>query len=129
MTDKEEVEVIKKAILDYYHEGHAKHDYRYYENILHDEWKLFYLDDKGQLQIVDKETYCSWYDPKGFDSTVHWETEFYYVDVTKNVASAKIRLECERVRYIDYFNMMKIDGKWWIVHKISHTKISHTTKK
>jgi hypothetical protein len=120
MTNKEEVEEIKKAIMDFYHEGHAKHDYSYYEGIFHDEWKLFYLDDNGQLQIVDKETYCSWYDPKDFDESVHWETEFFYVDVTKNVASAKIRLECESVRYIDYFNMMKINGRWWIVHKISH---------
>ena len=35
MTDKEEVEVIKKAILDYYHEGHAKHDL--------DTMKIFYM--------------------------------------------------------------------------------------
>ena len=113
-------EAIKKTIMDHYHEGHAKHDYHYYDGILHNEWKLFYLDDSGKLQIVDKNTYKSWYDPKDFDESVHWETEFFYVDVTETVASAKIRLECESVRYIDYFNMMKIDGRWWIVHKISH---------
>jgi hypothetical protein len=120
MTKNPEVQAIKKAIMDYYHEGHAKHDFSYYKEIFHDEWKLFYLDDKGKLQIVDKETYMSWYDPKDFDENVIWETEFFYVDVTKTVASAKIRLECQRVKYIDYFNMMKINDKWWIVHKISH---------
>ena len=44
MTDSEEVNKIKKAIMDHYHEGHAKHDYRYYEGILHEEWKFFMLD-------------------------------------------------------------------------------------
>ncbi|MHA2365612.1 MAG: nuclear transport factor 2 family protein [Candidatus Hodarchaeales archaeon] len=45
---------------------------------------------------------------------------FYYVDVTKGkISSAKIRIGNQNVQYIDYFNLMKIDDKWWIVHKIS----------
>ncbi|NHJ40060.1 MAG: nuclear transport factor 2 family protein [Asgard group archaeon] len=122
MPQNQEVKAIKEAIMKYYHEGHVKHDYRYYENILHDEWKIFYLDDKGELQTADKKTYMSWYDPKDFSKNIPWETEFFYVDVTDNIASVKIRLETEKVRYIDYFNMMKIDGTWWMVHKISTWK-------
>jgi hypothetical protein len=120
MTDSEEVNKIKKAIMDHYHEGHAKHDYRYYEGILHEEWKFFMLDQEGSLQIVDKDKYYSWYDPKDSEESLDWETEIYYVDITGNVGSAKIRLECEKVRYIDYFNLMKLDDNWWIVHKVSH---------
>jgi hypothetical protein len=128
MTDSEEVNEIKKAIMDHYHEGHAKHDYRYYDGILHDEWKFFMIDQEGSLQIVDKDKYYSWYDPKDSDESLHWETEIYYVDITGNVGSAKIRLECENVRYIDYFNLMKLDDQWWIVHKVSHgTKKSKTS--
>jgi hypothetical protein len=37
-----------------------------------------------------------------------------------NLASVKLRLECQTVRDIDYFHMMKIDGIWQIVHKMSH---------
>ena len=37
MNDIKEVKKIKKAIIDHYHEGHAKHDYTYYEGVLHDE--------------------------------------------------------------------------------------------
>ena len=120
MSDSEEVNKIKKAIMDHYHEGHAKHDYRYYDGILHDEWKFFMLDQEGSLQIVDKDKYYSWYDPKDSEESLDWETEIYYVDITGNVGSAKIRLECENVRYIDYFNLMKLDDQWWIVHKVSH---------
>ena len=120
MTDSEEVIKIKKAIMNHYHEGHAKHDFKYYDGILHDEWKFFRLDEKGQLQIVNKAKYNSWYDPKDYDKRLNWETEIYYVDNTGSVGSAKIRLECEKVRYIDYFNLMKLGEKWWIVHKVSH---------
>jgi hypothetical protein len=120
MTDSEEVNKIKQAIMNHYHEGHAKHDYKYYDEILHDEWKFYMLDQKGSFQIIDKAKYYSWYDPKDFDESLHWETEIYYVDITGNVGSAKIRLECENVQYIDYFNLLKLNDKWWIVHKVSH---------
>jgi len=120
MSTKQDVEEIKKVIMDHYHEGHAKHDFSYYDGALHDDWKFFMLNDEGKLEIVDKAKYYSWYDPKDYDENIHWETEIYYIDTTGNVGSTKIRLECERVQYIDYFNLLKLDGKWWIVHKVSH---------
>ena len=120
MSSEKEIEIVKLAIMDHYHEGHAKHDYKYYEGILHDDWKFFMFNQDQGIDIIDKEKYCSWYDPKDYDENVNWETEILYVDITGNVGSAKIRLECERVQYIDYFNLLKLDGKWWIVHKVCH---------
>ena len=119
---QKEIETIKKAVMDYYHEGHIKSDPELYKQILHDEWKLFWLDENGKLNIADKKEYLSWYKPEEADKSLNWETEIYYVDVYENTAAVKLRLECEKVKYIDYFNMMKIDDKWWIVHKISNVK-------
>jgi hypothetical protein len=114
-----EREAIRKAIMDYYHEGHVKSDPALYEHILHPEWKFFLLD-QGQLRIVDRDEYLSWYNPQDADPELEWETEFYKIDVTENIAAVKLRLECQKVRYIDYFNMIKLDGQWWIVHKMSY---------
>ncbi len=111
---------IKKAILDYYHEGHAKSDPELYKEILHDEWKFFLFHEDGRLRIVDKHEYISWYNPDEVDERLTWKTQFHYIDVTENIGAVKLRIECEEVGYIDYFNLMKINGKWWIVHKISH---------
>ena len=52
-----------------------------------------------------------------------WETEIYAIDVTGDCASVKLRIECSFVKCIDYLNMMKLDGQWWIVHKISHAEL------
>ncbi len=117
---EKEKAAVKKAIMDYYHEGHVKSDPELYKKILHDEWKFFLFDEKGKLRIVDKAEYLSWSDPKKVDKSLKWETEFYYVDVTDNLAQVKLRLECQKVKYIDYFHLMKIDGTWWIVHKLSY---------
>lgn len=111
---------IRRAILDFYHEGHVTSDPELYKQILHDDWKFFWFDGQGQLQITEKNEYLSWYDPKSVDSDLKWETEFYYIDVTGNVGAAKIRLECQKVRYIDYFNLIRLNGRWWIVNKLSH---------
>jgi len=120
-TDRrKEEDAIRQAILDYYHEGHARHDAACYEPILHPEWRFFLLDQDGGLRIVDREEYMSWYDPQDRDPDLVWETEFLGVDVTGDIAAVKLRLECQKVRYIDYFNMMRLGGRWWIVHKMSH---------
>lgn len=120
-NDREiEKKSIEKAIMDYYHEGHVKNDPELYKNILHDEWKFFLFDENNQLRIVNKEEYLSWYDPEKVNKDLTWTTEFYHIDVTGNNATVKLRLECEDIGYIDYFNLMKINSKWWIVHKLSH---------
>lgn len=115
-----EEQAIKQTIMDYYHEGHARHDASYYEPILHPEWRFMLFDSNGQLRIIRREEYLSYYNPQDRNPDLEWETEFYSVDVVGNLASVKLRLECQTVRYIDYFHMMKIDGTWWIVHKMSH---------
>lgn len=120
MTDSDDIEAIKIAIMDHYHEGHVKADPSLYEKILHKEWRFFHHDDQGQMKVVNKDEYYSWYDPEKADTTLKWKTTFFYVDVTKGkIGSAKIKIENQNVQYIDYFNLMKINDTWWIVNKIS----------
>jgi len=116
----QEKETIKKAILDYYHQGHVIPDPELYKQILHKDWKFFFFDKEGELKIADRDGYCSWYDPKKADKTLKWKTEFFNIDVTGYTAAAKISISNQKAIYIDYFNLLKIKGKWWIVHKISY---------
>ncbi|UCE10768.1 MAG: nuclear transport factor 2 family protein [Candidatus Thorarchaeota archaeon] len=110
---------IKKAIMEYYHEGHVQYRPELYDEILHDEWKFFYFNREGNLEIVDKRAYKSWYEPEKIEEGLEWKTEFLYVDVTGNNAAVKLKIGNQKVQYTDYFNMLKIEGKWWIVNKIS----------
>lgn len=118
-SKKNEIKQIKKAIMDFYHEGHVLADPELYEKILHPEWKFFMFDEYDNLKVVDKKEYCSWYDPNNVDSTLEWITEFYYIDVFKNNAQVKLTIKNQNFGYLDYFNLVKIDNNWWIVHKIS----------
>jgi len=114
-----EKRAIREAILAYYHEGHVRNDPNLYREILHPEWKFFLLDKENNLVVIDRDQYLARYDPINADPALHWETEFYKIDISGRIGAVKLRLECEKVKYIDYLHMMKIGGKWWIVHKMS----------
>ena len=119
MGDKEN---IKKAIMDFYHEGHVQSTPELYDEILHDDWKFFLFNKEGELELVDKETYKSWYNPADRDNSLEWYTEILNVDITGNNASVKLKIGNQNVEFTDYFNMIKSDGRWWIVNKLSSAK-------
>ena len=118
-----EKQAIRDAIMATYHEGHIKNDPELFLQILHPEWRFFRIDTEGQLGIQDRDAYVSQYDPANGRPPLDWETEIYSIDVTGDFAAVKLRIECSLVKCIDYFNMMKLDGRWWIVHKISHGEL------
>ena len=77
------------------------------------------FDEENNFKIVDKTEYYSWYDPEAVDPRLEWNTEFYYIDVFENNAQVKLKIETQDFGYLDYFNLMKINDRWWIVHKLS----------
>ena len=115
----EDREAIRKAIMDFYHQAHVQSNPELYDSILHDRWQIFYFHDDGSMAAADKAEYQSWYNPEDADQNLNWETRIYSIDVYENLASVKLWIGNQDFGYVDYFNMMKIDGKWWIVHKIS----------
>ncbi len=110
---------IKEAIMKYYHEGHVQYIPELYDEILHDSWRFYWWKEDGELEIVDKETYKSWYKPEERDDELEWTTEILDIDITDNNASVKLIIGNQRVEYTDYFHMTKINGKWWVVNKLS----------
>jgi len=116
---EKEIEQIEKVLVEYYVLGHAQYDPDLYKQVLHPDWKMFHLVD-GNLEKVDRDEFCRWYEPQNRDPELVWEHEILSLDLVGNSAHAKLRLENQKVLYIDHLNLMKIDGRWWIVHKIYH---------
>jgi hypothetical protein len=110
---------IRRMILDFYHRGHELSDGELYRNILHDQWKIFWLNPEGKFGTADKETYISWYQPEKRDGNLEWTTEILNIDISGDLASAKVRIKNQQFGYLDFFNLMKLQGKWWMMHKIS----------
>ena len=101
-----EIKQIKIDLEKYYVLGHSEYDPGLYQQILHPEWKMYHLED-GNLVQVDREEFCRWYEPENRDPDLVWRFEILTVDVTGEVAQAKLSLENQKVRYLDYLNLMK----------------------
>ncbi len=44
-----------------------------------------------------------------------------YIDITGVTASAKVEWVFSDFMFTDYYNMLKLDGRWYIMNKIYHT--------
>ena len=110
---------IRRIIMDHYHEGHVQFRPELYDEVFHEDWKFFFYNREGEFQIVDKETYKSWYNPDENEEGLEWHTEILSIDITEHNAAVKLKIGNQKVEFTDYFNMMKIDGKWCVVNKIS----------
>jgi hypothetical protein len=44
------------------------------------------------------------------------------VDVSGDAAQAKVELDYPTTFFTDYFNLLKVDGKWMIVNKTFHAR-------
>ena len=120
-ADETEKQAIRDTIMTNYHEAHVRNDGELFMRILHPEWRVFRIDSDGKLGIQDRSAYIGQYE--AMKRKLDWGTEIYSIDVTGDFACVKLRIECSVVKCIDYLNMMKLDGRWWIVHKIAHANV------
>lgn len=51
-----------------------------------------------------------------------YKNEIVSIDIAGNAATVKTDLQWPTVHYIDYLNLLKIDGQWKIVNKIFHAE-------
>ncbi len=110
---------IKKAIHDFYMEGQAKSDPQLFDQLFHESWHYYSHSREGGIRITDKATYLGYYDPANANPNREWKLTFLTVEVDGNIGFARFKLSWGRGFYIDYFSLMKLDGKWWVVHKMS----------
>lgn len=112
------------AILDLlkqYGEGGAKADSRLMKPAFHEKATMFGVDD-GQLvgggidnlyQVIDS----------AFTPSPQARGVVAYVDIVGTAASARVDTDdLSGFCFTDYFNLLKVEGRWTIVSKIYHTR-------
>jgi hypothetical protein len=116
---KSDKKQIKDLILKNYHKGHELSDGELYRPILHDQWRIFWINKEKNIESADKETYISWYQPELCDTKLQWKTKILKIDIEGHLAIAKIKIFNQVSGYLDYFQFIKSDDQWVMVNKIS----------
>ncbi len=110
----DEVEV--RAALEHYLLGHATGDGAHFRQVFHPESKLTF-NRAGKYTTRTSEEYISGATGKPAPDEAQRKRRIVSVDVTGDAAIGKVELDYPTTYFIDYFTLLKIDGKWMIMNK------------
>lgn len=108
-------------VLNKYNQGGAKADSSIMKPAFNEQATIFGVNDKGKLtggpiqilfDIIDKD----------FKPSPNAKGAVVRIDIVGTAASARIDTDdISGFRFTDFFNLLKVEGKWTIVSKIYHT--------
>lgn len=114
-----EIQAEKAAItqtIDMYFEGWMTGDTTLLGKAMHATCKLKNVKEEKVL-VFDRSKYLSFFKPRPRRENAGGRV--LKIDVTHNIAAAKCRIHTADRLYTDYFNLMKLNGRWFIVDKIA----------
>src|ERR1044072_9981272 len=111
---------VRKA-LDFYFQGHATGDGEYFKKAFHPEAKLFAIRD-GKFWQLPSADYIARATGKPAADEASRKRTVESLDITGNVAVAKLVLDYPEPRLTDYMTLLKVDGDWKIINKAFHAE-------
>ena len=106
-----------RAVLDRYLHGLKFNDTTSLHEAFRPDARLFFVRKDGTLGEL---TQAAWYAALA-PNLGHEEAGDLRVtslDITSDAAAAKIVEDYPQSRYTDYVNLLRVNGRWWIVNKI-----------
>ena len=115
LAAQSETELIKKTLTDYI-EGSTNGQPNRLKTAFHPDLNLYYVRD-NQVRVWSGKDYIL--DTKEGEPTGE-VGKILSVDYENNAAMAKVEIANPKngSTYIDYFMLLKTDGKWTIIHKM-----------
>jgi len=115
-----EDEKLIRQTIDTYFEGWMTGDTLKLGTAMHQTCQLKNIKDDGVI-IYDRSTYLGFFKPR--ERRKNAGGRVVSIDITDNIAAAKCNIFTEERLFTDYFNMMKVNGQWYIVDKIATSKL------
>jgi glucose/arabinose dehydrogenase len=108
--------IAVENLIQIYFDGWATGDTTKLGRAMHHSCQLKIFRD-GKFTQMDRKKYLSLsrLHPRNRELV----TQVVALDITGNTGSAKAELILPTIKFTDYFNLMKDDGQWYIVDKIS----------
>ncbi len=107
-------------VLNKYNEGGAKADSAIMKPAFNDKATIFGVED-GKLSGGEIQTLFNTLDT-AFRPSPEAKAAIARIDIVGTAASARVDTDnISGYRFTDFFNLLKVDGKWTIVSKIYHT--------
>jgi hypothetical protein len=105
--------------LELYLKGHATGDGGFWRQAFHPSARIEGMRD-GKLVSRTVEEFAGGASGKPAEDEAQRKRRIVSVDVTDDAAFAKIELDYPKVKFTDYFTLLKVDGEWKIMSKVYH---------
>ena len=110
--------MIEKTV-NYYLEGGTNNDFETLKKAFHENATMKYIGDEYQ-EVNAIEFFGS---RMKAGPKQNRQTRVASIDISGNAANAKLEIEYPTFTFIDYMNLLKIDGEWKIVSKIFYRQM------
>ncbi len=102
--------------LNYYLDGGTNNDFNTLKKAFHEDATMKYITGDGEYKNVNAIDFFGSRMKPG--PKQNRQTRITSIEVNGNAASARIEIDYPDFRFIDYMNLLKINGEWKIVNKI-----------
>jgi hypothetical protein len=110
-SDRSQIE----AVIQSYFDGWLTGDTTKIGYAMHASCKLKNFRDS--FVEMDRSTYLSRFQPR--TRPANTDARIIQITITEGIASAKCEIETERYLFTDYFNLMRMGERWYIVDKVA----------
>ena len=105
--------------LNYYLEGGTNNDFSILKKAFHETATMKFIGEQYK-EVNALEFFENVIKPGPKQNR---QTRMDYINISGNAASAKLEIEYATFTFIDYMNLLNIDGEWKIVSKIFFKKV------
>ena len=118
-SDSEAHAAIAKT-LNYYLEGGTNNDFATLEKAFHAEATMKFTTDEGYKEVNALAFFKERMKPGPAQDRI---TRINSINVAGNAASAQLEIVYPTFRFIDYMNLLRVEGEWKIVNKIFYRDV------
>ncbi|WP_108868759.1 nuclear transport factor 2 family protein [Aquimarina aquimarini] len=110
--------LVEKTV-SYYLDGGTNNDFETLKKAFHKDATMKFISKGVYKEVNALEFFKKVIKPGPKNDR---KTKIAYINVAGNTASAKLEIEYPTFMFIDYMNLLKIDGEWKVVSKIFYRK-------
>lgn len=105
--------------LELYIQGHATGNGDFWRQAFHPSARIEGIRE-GKLLSRTAAEFAAGASGKPAEDEAQRKRRIVSVDVSDDAAFAKIELDYPKVKFTDYFTLLKVDGEWRIMSKVYH---------
>nr|WP_299345045.1 nuclear transport factor 2 family protein [Allomuricauda sp.] len=110
---------LVEQTVNYYLDGGTNNDFETLKKAFHENATMKFIGKEGYREVNALEFFGKGMKPGPKQDR---KTRIADITISGNAANARLEIEYPTFTFIDFMNLLKIDGEWKIVNKIFYRK-------